>query len=265
MPRAKYDVARLCAALEEIAPTALAQDWDNVGLLAGDRKARVRKVMLCIDLMPAVVSEAIRARVDAVIAYHPPIFRPIQRLTGPSDTMESQVLRCLERRIAIYSPHTALDCAAGGTNAVLARHCDMIDAVPLEPTDDPAVGMGRIGALTPTTLRKLTAKLKRRTGASCVSVVGDGDRVLRRAIVGVGAAGSMPFAVSLRRHDVIVTGEIRHHDALRIQRVGCAAIALSHWSSERPALAVLAAEVEARLPGMSTFVSQKDTEPFVRA
>ncbi len=266
MPVAPHDVAQLCAALEDIAPLALAQDWDNVGLLAGDHKARVKKVMLCIDLMPAVVSEAIRARVDAVIAYHPPIFRPITRLVGPGDGMASQVLRCIERRIAIYSPHTALDCAALGTNAVLARHCDMIDPAPVEPTEDPSVGMGRIGALAPIAPRALAAKLKRRTRARCVALVGEDSKapLLRRAIIGVGAAGSMPFSVDLRHHDVIVTGEIRHHDALRIRRIGCTAIALSHWSSERPVLPVLAAELEARLPGLKTLLSDKDVEPFVR-
>jgi dinuclear metal center YbgI/SA1388 family protein len=261
-----HDVAALCAAMEKIAPTGLAESWDNVGLLAGDRRAGVGKVMLCIDLMPPVVSEAIRARVGAVVAYHPPIFRPIARLTGPSDAMESQVLRCLEKGIAIYSPHTALDCARRGTNAVLAELCDVIAPRPLEPTDDdPEVGMGRIGKLEPIALGKLTSKLRRRTGARCVSIVGDAKQTVKRAIVGVGAAGSMPFEVPLGRQDVIITGEIRHHDALRVLRVGCSAIALSHWSSERPALEPLAAALEAELPGLKTVLSQRDAEPFVRA
>ncbi len=265
MARPQHTVEDLCSALEDIAPVALAQSWDNVGLLAGNRSAPVRKVMLCIDMMPAVVSEALRAKVQMIVSYHPPIFRPITRLVGPSDAMESQVLRCLNAGIAIYSPHTALDCAKTGTNAVLAGHCDMIGAAPLEPTEDPDIGMGRIGKLAPISLSALTKKLKRRTGARCVSVVGDPNRQVDRAIVGVGAAGSMPFAVPLRKRDVIVTGEIRHHDALRIQRVGCAAIALSHWSSERPALARLSEEIATRVSGVRVQLSKRDAEPFVRA
>lgn len=265
MAKATYDVAQLEGAMQDIAPTELAQDWDNVGLLAGDRGARVKRVLLCIDLMPAVVSEAIRAKADAVVAYHPPIFRPITRLTAPGDAMESQVLRCIERGIAIYSPHTAFDAAARGTNAVLADLCDVIAPAPLEPTENPEIGMGRIGKLAPIALGKLAAKLKRRTGARCVSIVGTKTQVVRRAIVGVGAAGSMPFAVALGRRDVIVTGEIRHHDALRILRVGCAAIALSHWSSERPALSALADALVERLPGVRVTLSKRDLEPFERA
>jgi putative NIF3 family GTP cyclohydrolase 1 type 2 len=177
--------------------------------------------------------------------------------------MVAGVLRCVQRGVAIYSPHTALDCAEGGTNDVLAGLCDVVDPRPLDPEAE--LGIGRIGALAePLTLMKLARKLKRRTGARCVSLVGDPEQELKRAIVGVGAAGSMPFEVDLRPGDVIVTGEIRHHDALHIQRVGCSAIALSHWSSERPVLASLAKSIETRLPEAQVRISDADVEPFLR-
>jgi dinuclear metal center YbgI/SA1388 family protein len=238
-----------------------------VGLLAGDRTASVRRVLFAIDLSPAVVSEALRVKAQLIVAYHPPIFRPVTRLVGPGDTMEAQVLRCVARGIAIYSPHTALDSAVRGTNQVLAELADVVDAAPLEPPRLPieGAGMGRIGRLTAISLAALTAKLKRRTGARCVATVGDPKRSLTRAIVGVGAAGSMPFSQALTAKDVIITGEMRHHDALRVERVGCSAIVLSHWSSERPALPKVAAALMNLVPGLDARVSERDAEPFVRA
>jgi len=270
MPRKKATSAPtlrdVCRVLDTLAPPHLAQSWDNVGLLAGDEKAPIRRIMLCIDMMPAVVTEAIRWRCDLVLAYHPPIFRPITRLVAPSDRMEAQVLRCLTRGIAIYSPHTALDSAIGGTNDVLATLCGAVDTVPIEPTsDDPTLGIGRVGALQrPVPLQTLARKLKRRANAGCVSVVGSPKQQIRRVIVGVGAAGSLPFSLDLGKHDAIVTGEIRHHDALRIVRIGCAAIALSHWSSERPALQSLAERLGRELDTVTVRLSQSDSEPFVR-
>ncbi len=363
-------VAVLRKLLEEIAPTRLAQPWDNVGLLAGDLKARVGRVMLCIDLMPAVVSETIRKRCELVVAYHPPIFKPIDRLVAPGDHMEAGVLRCVARGVAVYSPHTAFDTVKGGTNDVLARLSDVINPQPLQreivdsgeckivvqvapelvsdvshamfragagrgadevarsfrvpgsgttqaagtirgsfqkgpiersneyriemtcprralaqvvdaihqahPQQTPRfvvqplarveqLGIGRIGLLRQSvSLLQLSRKLKRRTGASCVSMVGDPERELRRAIIVVGAAGSLPFSTKLNRHDVIITGEIRHHDALQVQRVGCNAIALSHWSSERPALAALAVKLKTALPAVKVLLSERDSEPFTR-
>jgi dinuclear metal center YbgI/SA1388 family protein len=268
----RASVAELCDVLQRIAPLELAQSWDNVGLLAGDRQARVRRVMLCIDLMPAVVSEALRRKADMVVAYHPPLFRPITRLVIPSDGMEAGLLCCIARGIAVYSPHTALDVADGGTNDVLAAHCDVVDPQPLEPLgggpriEPLAVGIGRVGKLRkPISAKALAANLRRRCGAACISVVGDAARPRRRALIGVGAAGAMPFAVEVGRHDVIVTGEIRHHDALRIERVGAAAIALSHWSSERPTLEVLAARLAADVSSVEVTLSDADHEPFQRA
>ena len=112
----KTSVIDFCTAMEEIAPSSFAQDWDNVGLLAGDPKARLRRVLLCIDLTPSVVEEALRGKVDLVMAYHPPIFKPIASLRASSLDTDAAVFRCIRGGIAIYSPHNALDSAPGGTN-----------------------------------------------------------------------------------------------------------------------------------------------------
>ena len=255
----------VCAALEELAPLGLAADWDNVGLLAGDQSARVRRALLCIDLMPAVVDEAIAERVELVIAYHPPIFRPISRLLAQGAGMDAGVHRCIAHGIAVYSPHTALDVARDGTNDVLARLCGAVDTTPIEPrAEDPQIGFGRVGLLArPCTLKSLARRLARASGAGCVSLVGAPDQIVRRAAVAVGAAGSLPLSLSLGRGDVIVTGEIRHHDALQILRIGCSAVALSHWSSERPTLVHLAGRLRERI-AIETLVSEADREPFAR-
>ncbi len=257
---------RVCEVLGELAAPELAADWDNVGLLAGDERAPVRRALLCIDLMPDVVDEAIAEKVELVVSYHPPIFRPVSRLLGHSRGMDAGVHRCIARGIAIYSPHTALDVAREGTNDVLAALCGARGTVPLEPrADDPNIGFGRVGQLSrPCKLKTLAQRLTRAAGAGCVAIVGDPKSVVRRALVAVGAAGSLPLSIELGPGDVIVTGEIRHHDALQLLRLGCSAVALSHWSSERPTLPHLAARLSERA-GIETLVSRADREPFGRA
>jgi len=78
----------------------------------------------------------------------------------------------------------------------------------------------------------------------------------------VGAAGRIPFRVPLASDDVVITGEIRHHDALTIDRTGCTAIALGHWASERPVLEPLARRVQQALPGITVHVSGTDCDPL---
>src|SRR3954470_2122090 len=69
-------------ALEEIAPTRHAETWDNVGLLVGDPEQPVSRAMVKIDYTPEVACEAAGANCDAIIAYPPPIFAALKRVTS---------------------------------------------------------------------------------------------------------------------------------------------------------------------------------------
>src|SRR5256885_11015990 len=97
--------------LEEIAPTRYAEPWDNVGLLVGDPDQKITKAILTIDYTPAVAEEARSQNCDCIISYHPPIFDPLKRILSTS-----LIYDAIRRGVAIYSPHTALDVAEGGTN-----------------------------------------------------------------------------------------------------------------------------------------------------
>lgn len=121
-------VADVCTQLDAIAPPALAAEWDNVGLLIGDRRQKVRRVMLTIDLTADVLQEAIASGVQMVMAYHPPIFKPITRLTGAAAPV---VLATARAGLAVHSMHTALDAAPGGTDDTLAELLGLVDTGPL--------------------------------------------------------------------------------------------------------------------------------------
>src|SRR5271163_1539992 len=130
-------VADLVAAMDEIAPPRLAQPWDNVGLLVGDAAAALDGVLLTIDLTAPVADEATRRRCNAVVAYHPPIFKPIKRLTAGGPLFDA-----VRHGLAIYSPHTALDAAPGGTADMLADVLGLTTrqalATPSETSPSPA-------------------------------------------------------------------------------------------------------------------------------
>ncbi len=116
----RWSVGALAAALDSIAPGRLAESWDNTGLLLGNRGARCARVLLTIDFTRAVLAEALKSRVDAVVAYHPPIFHPLKRLTA-DDPHQSVLLDAVHAGIAVLSPHTALDACKGGVNDWLAE------------------------------------------------------------------------------------------------------------------------------------------------
>ncbi|MGB9626304.1 MAG: Nif3-like dinuclear metal center hexameric protein, partial [Phycisphaerae bacterium] len=100
-------------------------------------------------------------------------------------------------------------------------------------------------------------------GGGPIQIVGDPKQRIRRAAVCAGAAGRLPL--EHRRSadaDVVVTGEIRHHDALTFLRLGKCAIAVGHWESEWPVLPTLAARLKSAVAGLDPVVSRADAGPL---
>jgi dinuclear metal center YbgI/SA1388 family protein len=116
--------------LEHFAPLASAAEWDNVGLLLGDRDAGVQRVMTCLTVTPESTAEAIEERVQLIVTHHPILFRPIQRLTSANP--EGRMLLALAKAgVAVFSPHTAFDNAPGGINDLVAKRLELSDVTPL--------------------------------------------------------------------------------------------------------------------------------------
>jgi len=125
-------VSHVTQALEVIAPPQYAAEWDNVGLLIGTPQWQVTGLLLTIDLTPVVLREAIDAGSRMVVAYHPPIFEPLARLTDAT-TRQRIPLEAARAGVAVYSPHTALDAAPGGVNDWLADGLGQGDVRALKP------------------------------------------------------------------------------------------------------------------------------------
>jgi dinuclear metal center YbgI/SA1388 family protein len=120
--------------LDEFAPPALAADWDNVGLLLGDRAALVRRVLTCLTVTPESAAEAVEREAQLIITHHPVLFRAVKRLT--TATAEGKIMLSLIRAgVAVYSPHTAFDNTRGGINDALAHKLGLIDVAPLRRSE----------------------------------------------------------------------------------------------------------------------------------
>jgi len=355
--------------LEAIASTRLAEPWDNVGLLVGDPDRAASAALLCIDYTAEVAREARELGCDLVVAYHPPIFEAVKRVTAPSP-----VYQAIHDGIALYSPHTALDVAAGGTNDLLADIVGIAERAPLkraagkatqhklvtfvpeaqvqavsdalfaagagrignytsvsfrspgegtffggpgaqpvvgasgrlerqsevrlevvvpanctfaivaalraahpyeEPAFDlvelaavpPALGIGRIGRLPePAPLGALLAQIKQGLGvASLLVAAPEGvtdESPIASAAVCAGACGNLLDDAIAQRADLYLTGEIRHHDALKATRAGLTVVCALHSNSERATLARVKAQLEQALPGLRVMLSARDRDPF---
>ena len=361
-------LAQLVDALDDIAPIRFAESWDNVGLLVGDPAQDVTGAMLTIDYTPEVACEAAGARANAIVAYHPPIFDAVKRVTSTGST--GLIFDAIRRGVAIYSPHTALDVAPGGTNDLLADVLELRERAPLKlsqtkatqyklvtfvphealekvsralfdagagrignytscsfrtkgsgtffgeegaspavgqagkleeveeirletvvpitriepviralreshPYEEPAfdlnqlaappegIGIGRVGKLPENvTADMLANRIKRELEIDRLLVAGDPSRLVRRAAVCAGACGNLLDDAIAQQVDFYLTGEMRHHDALKAARAGVTVICTLHSNSERAVLKRLAEQLRHRLSGLAVHVSRKDHDPF---
>jgi dinuclear metal center YbgI/SA1388 family protein len=354
-------------ALETVAPTRYAESWDNVGLLVGDPQQDVSSAMLTIDYTPAVADEARTAGCDLIIAYHPPLFSAIKRITSTGGS--GAIFDAIRRGVAIYSPHTALDVAPGGTNDMLAdavgmtersplklietntTQCKLVTFVPKEhletvsqalfaagagrignysacsfqlpgtgtffgeegtdpavgqqgklerveeirletvvplasieavvralkqshPYEEPAfdlntltaapegLGIGRVGKVNGASRSEVIERIKRELGMAQLLVAGKTEGAVHRAAVCAGACGDLLDQAMAQKVDLYLTGEMRHHDALKAANAGITVVCTLHSNSERAVLKRLADRLGQALPALPVRVSQQDRDPF---
>jgi dinuclear metal center YbgI/SA1388 family protein len=122
--------------LEDFAPLHLAAEWDNVGLLLGDRNTAVERVLTCLTVSAEVAEEALAEKVQLLVAHHPILFRGTKRLNAGNP--EGRMLLALIRAdVAVYSPHTAFDNTRHGINDALAARLGLTNVRPLRRRDGP--------------------------------------------------------------------------------------------------------------------------------
>lgn len=252
------DVARL---LEAFAPVALAEEWDNVGLLVGDRGRAVNRVMTCLTVTPASAAEAIRGRVDLIVSHHPLPFRPLKQLT--TDRPEGKLLwELIGAGVSIYSPHTAFDSAIDGINAQLAAALTDAERAPLVARVD-GPGVGRAGTLAqPTTLADFAGRVKqflRIEQAQCVGALG---RPVQRVGFASGSGGELIAAAVDAGCDCLVTGEARFHAALEAEAAGLGLILAGHYATERFGVETLAEHLAHAFPSVACWASRDERDPL---
>jgi len=235
-------VADVVAALEHRYPTALAAEWDAVGLVVGSLHAPVQRVHVVLDINEVTIAEALEADADFVLAHHPLLFRPV---TSVAETRSrGRIISALiENHIALYCAHTNADHARPGVSDALAEKLGLLElaGAPTEPIDPVpsgqlVTGTGRIGDLpAPVSLADFATSVERSLGRP-PRVAGARDRQVQRVAVCGGAGDSLLDLLSARPDvDVFVTADLRHHVALdHLAEGGCALIDAGHWATEVP-------------------------------
>ena len=251
--------------LEIFAPTSLAEEWDNVGLLVGDPSWPAQRIMTCLTVTPTTVAEAIERKANLIVSHHPLPFQAIKSVTS-SSTVGKMLLDLIGAKVGIYSPHTAFDSAPAGINQHLAIGLGLQQIEPLIPIsgcDDKELGSGRIGNLTgELTLQEMAQKVKEFLGIKSVQVVGENDQMVSRISIACGSGGSFLSKAIAAQSNCLVTGETNLHTCLEAEAKGVGVILPGHFASERFALHSLSDYLSEQFSDIETWASTTEKDPL---
>jgi len=249
--------------VEQTAPAALAEPWDNVGLLVGDENASAKKVWLALEVTETLIEAAAAANVDVILTHHPLIFSAMKRVTAQENTGR-MILALARAGISVVSAHTNLDAAEDGVNDCLAAKLELAEIGPL-----PGFPCGRTGFLpAPMKAEDALDWIAKRLDPSVLRATKLPEGEVRRVALCSGAGGDALDAAKAWNADLLLVGEAKYHEALDAVQMGLFLVEAGHDSTENVVLEPWMRHLQMLADGlqleMEFFLAPLATSPYAR-
>jgi dinuclear metal center YbgI/SA1388 family protein len=249
-------VSDILRALSEFAPPEYKMDFDNVGLLVGDPRAEVGKVMLSLDITSDVVREAAQAGAGLIVSHHPVMFETKSVRKG--DPFTGKIYDLISNGISAICMHTNLDSAAGGVNDALAAAVGLTGTGPLDLAGEDGNGfhgIGRVGTLPKAlSMREFLPRLKASLKTNGLRYY-DAGRPVSRVAVGGGSCGGYLGLADELGCDTFITADVKYDVFLEARERGVKLIDGDHFCTENVVIEPLRKLIASRFPGLDVTVS----------
>ncbi|MCM1029089.1 MAG: Nif3-like dinuclear metal center hexameric protein [Pseudoflavonifractor sp.] len=265
-------IAQIIAAIEEIAPLLLQEEWDNSGLQVGHPEAECTGAMLALDPTEWALDEAIAQGCNLLVTHHPLLFHAPKQYVGAT-AQQRTVERALRAGVAIYSAHTSLDNAPAGLCAHAARLLGLTAVAPLIPSPAMAgAGSGAVGSTPrPMTSAEFIEAVKGTFGSPVVRCSraygryeGDGQLITRVALC-TGSGGSFIPQALASGAQAYLTSDTRYHDFLDSGSDTLLIADIGHYESEKPACDIFYDIISKKFPNFAVRYSFTDVNPILYA
>ena len=217
--------------IEATYPKHAALEWDNVGLLVGRTEKEVKKIYVALDATDEVIEQAVAANADMLITHHPLLFSPLKKITD-EHFIGGRVVKLLQHDISYYAMHTNYDVC--GMADISAAILGLDGAETLEVTDKESMeGIGKVGDFSgPMSLQSCGEFIKEKFQLDSVKVFGDLSSTVQRVAICPGSGKGMTELALEKNADVLVTGDIGHHEGIDAVAQGLAIIDAGHYGLE---------------------------------
>lgn len=225
--------------LEKKYPKILSEEWDNVGLIIGDREKEIFKILICLDVTKEVVEKSIKEKVDLIISHHPIIFKSIKKILK-EDFLGEKIISLIKNDISVYSLHTNLDISEDGLNDYV------LDKINLN---------GKKIIIENKALRiqyldreydvlEIVKILKERLGIDNIRLSkAYNNKGINKIAITTGAGDSYINDV-LNKVDLFITGDLKHHISLDAREQNLHLIDIDHYGSEKFVVDLLERELK---------------------
>ena len=248
--------------MELLAPTYLKEDFDNVGLMVGDKNKEVKKVLLALDCTLKVIEEAKKENVELIITHHPLIFKRPSSIT--TDTLQGKkIIELIKNDISLYSSHTNLDSVENGLNDTIVSILGFDNFKILEKNKrDDKAGLGRIVSLNESIqLEDLISKIKKLLNINNLRVVKGKDKVNKIAIINGSGQDFIGKAVALGA-DCIITGDTTYHFASDYKEMEISILDVGHFASEQITFFNVMENLKEKFKDVEFITSTVEEDPF---
>lgn len=253
--------------LERQSPKSYACDWDNVGLLVGRLDKEIQKIYIALDATDEAIEEAVREGADMLLTHHPMIFGGIKRVTA-EDFIGRRIIRLIQNDMVCYAMHTNFDVM--GMADLAADYLKLSDTKVLEVTyskqrEDGSFqseGIGRYGNLEKKmTLKECCDMVKQAFSLENVKVFGNLETELQTAALSPGSGKSVIQNALNAGVDVLITGDIDHHEGIDAVAQGMPLIDAGHYGVEHIFIPYMKQYLEKETKGLD-IIAQPIRFPF---
>ena len=247
--------------IEEFAPLALQESYDNSGLIVGRLDDELRGgVLLAVDVTEAVIAEAIERGCGMIITHHPIIFHPMKRFNS-SSVVERCVEQAIRNNIALYACHTNLDAAQGGMSWRVGEMLGLQGMEVLAPATDGVTGFGVVGEL-PTAIseQNFLAEVCKRFGVQALRHSALLGREVKRVAICTGSGASLMSEARRAKCDVYLTADLKYND-FYLPDGEFVVADMGHFESEFCAISILFDILSKNFTNFATHKSAQSKNP----
>lgn len=240
MQEETFSTTTLLSILDFIAPFAMAEPWDNVGLMVGDPDQQVSGILIGLDPTEALLHEALALNLNTILTHHPLIFHPLKAI--PNNTPMGRILKtALGHDLSLIACHTNLDLVAAGVSNALAEELGLRDTEPLAAAPGQSPGFGKIGTLpAPLPSEQFLSLLLTALAAPGLQLAGVLPETITRVALCGGSGSDLAETAWRMGAQVYITGEIKHSVARWAEGAGFCVIDAGHYPTENLIVPVLA-------------------------